>query len=130
MADGMGIALYQRFSSHEASLFLRCPIDQLESMVKAHSIAHIDAGNGAFEFFGYQLVEYLITRINERVAAPVEGEDKVLRTKEVVKRVGLSRTTIWRREQAGDFPRRIPLGENSVGWLRSDIDEWLRNNRK
>jgi prophage regulatory protein len=51
--------------------------------------------------------------------------DRVLRRPEVCKTVGLSATTVWRRERAGEFPRRIRLGGNSVGWLSSEIDCWL-----
>ena len=49
----------------------------------------------------------------------------IIRVSEVARRVGLSRTTIWRRERAGDFPARIRLGGRSVGWLDSEVEEWL-----
>jgi prophage regulatory protein len=32
---------------------------------------------------------------------------------------------IARLEAAGRFPKRIPLGQNRVAWLLSEIDEWL-----
>lgn len=32
---------------------------------------------------------------------------------------------LWRLEKAGRFPRRMKLGPNSVGWLESEIDEWI-----
>jgi prophage regulatory protein len=38
---------------------------------------------------------------------------------------GLSRVQWWRLEQAGRVPRKVQLGENSVGWLRSELQEWL-----
>ena len=55
---------------------------------------------------------------------------RVLRTTEVVERIGLSRSTLWRLERAGDFPERVHLGVNSVGWLETDIDSWLNNRRR
>ena len=55
---------------------------------------------------------------------------RVLRTTEVVERIGLSRSTLWRLERTGDFPERVHLGANSVGWLETDIDGWLRNRRR
>ena len=51
----------------------------------------------------------------------------ILRVSEVARRVGLSRTTIWRRERSGDFPLRIRLGGRSVGWLDSEVEEWLES---
>ncbi len=39
--------------------------------------------------------------------------------------VGLSRSTIYSLMAAGKFPKSIPLGERSVGWLESDIQAWI-----
>lgn len=33
--------------------------------------------------------------------------------------------TWWRWERAGTAPKRVKLGPNSVGWLRSEILAWL-----
>ncbi len=51
---------------------------------------------------------------------------KILRAPEVQDKVGLSGPSIWRRENQGDFPKRISLGGHSVGWLESEVDEWLQ----
>jgi len=32
---------------------------------------------------------------------------------------------IARLEKAGRFPKRIPLGQNRVAWLLSEVDEWI-----
>ena len=50
---------------------------------------------------------------------------RMLRTRQVIRATGLSRTTIWRLEKRGDFPKRRILGPNCVAWLRSEIDQWL-----
>ncbi len=52
---------------------------------------------------------------------------RILRLVEVVRRVGLSPSTIWRLQRAGDFPRRRQVGPNSVGWLEHEIEEWLES---
>ncbi|WAH61377.1 AlpA family phage regulatory protein [Pseudomonas silvicola] len=39
--------------------------------------------------------------------------------------IGLSRTTIYRLEQQGLFPRRVKLGSNSVGWRMSEVVSWM-----
>ena len=51
-------------------------------------------------------------------------QDRMLRPTEVMARTGLSRTTIWRRVRAGKFPPPVVLGEQSIGWPESIIDEW------
>lgn len=51
---------------------------------------------------------------------------RLLRFPEVQRMVGLSRTTIWRLEQKGKFPRRKIIGENSVAWLEEEIQTWIK----
>jgi prophage regulatory protein len=51
--------------------------------------------------------------------------NKILREPELLKLVGLSRTTLWRRERAGDFPRRRKLSSRSVGWVLSEVLQWI-----
>ncbi|MGP8474285.1 helix-turn-helix transcriptional regulator [Burkholderia sp. PR2] len=41
--------------------------------------------------------------------------------------VGLSKSEIYRRIQAGTFPKPIPLGTRAVGWLESDIQSWINS---
>ncbi len=51
---------------------------------------------------------------------------RFLRIDEVIDKVGLSRPTIWRLEQSGEFPKRRQLGKNSVAWLEEEVEEWMR----
>ncbi len=52
--------------------------------------------------------------------------DSILRWPQVAKLTNLSRTTIWRMEKEGTFPKRVKIGPHSVGWKSSDIQEWLK----
>jgi predicted DNA-binding transcriptional regulator AlpA len=49
----------------------------------------------------------------------------ILRTSDVTRLTGLSRTTLWRLERQGTFPRRIRLGLNSVGWREEEVQNWV-----
>ncbi len=49
----------------------------------------------------------------------------ILRLPAVKARTGLSRSTIYLYIAQGKFPAQIILGSRSVGWLESDIDDWL-----
>ncbi len=49
----------------------------------------------------------------------------VLRLPAVMGRTGLSRSTIYLRISQGAFPKPITLGVRAVGWLETEIDEWL-----
>lgn len=51
---------------------------------------------------------------------------RILRLSEVQARTGLSRTTIYEWRVEGRFPQAIPLGTRCVGWIESEVDEWIR----
>ena len=55
---------------------------------------------------------------------------KFIRTEEVINKTGMSRTSIWRMEKDGEFPYRRQLGLRSVGWLETEIDEWIESRKK
>lgn len=47
-----------------------------------------------------------------------------LRLPEVIKRTGLSRSTIYKAINENRFPKAIKLGPKSVAWVDSDIQDW------
>ena len=51
----------------------------------------------------------------------------LLSRKEVEKRVGLSRSTIYDHMNAGTFPRPVRVGPKAVRWRTSEIDAWMDN---
>ena len=55
---------------------------------------------------------------------------KVIRLDEVAELTGLSRTTIWRKCRAGEFPARIKLGSHSVGWFLHEVEGWLQSRQR
>ena len=52
--------------------------------------------------------------------------DRFVREPECKHITGLSRTTRWRLERAGLFPKRHKISPNAIAWLESTIQEWLR----
>ena len=52
---------------------------------------------------------------------------KLLRFPAVRERTGLSRSTIWRLERQGAFPRHHRISANAVGWIEDDIANWIRS---
>lgn len=49
----------------------------------------------------------------------------ILRLPDVIRRTGLSRSTIYARIKSGHLVPPIKLGPRAVGWLSSDIDEFI-----
>ena len=36
-----------------------------------------------------------------------------------------SKPHLWRKERAGEFPKRVPLALRSHGWDEEEIDGWI-----
>ena len=51
---------------------------------------------------------------------------KLLRIKQVEKRVGISGTQIRRLERAGQFPVRAEISERSFGYAEDEVDLWIQ----
>jgi len=54
-----------------------------------------------------------------------EAKTRILRRPVIEEITGLARSTIYAAIAAGTFPRPIHLGPRAVGWLETDIDQWL-----
>ena len=37
----------------------------------------------------------------------------------------LSKSSIYRLMEEGDFPRQVPLGARSVVWVKSQVEDWM-----
>jgi predicted DNA-binding transcriptional regulator AlpA len=56
--------------------------------------------------------------------------NRFLRRPEVLRITGLSDPTLKRHEEAGTFPGRYQLGENSVGWAEDEILAWAATRKR
>ena len=52
---------------------------------------------------------------------------KILKLSEVKEVTGKCRSAIYREISEGTFPKQINLGPRAVGWLESEIQEWIAN---
>ena len=50
--------------------------------------------------------------------------DPIWRMSETCRQVGLSRSTIYRLIDLGDFPQPIPLSSKSIGFVSSEVIAW------
>lgn len=51
----------------------------------------------------------------------------VLRLPDVIRLVGLSRSSIYALMQQGRFPKQVLLSLRAVGWRHADIEAWLES---
>ena len=128
-ADGMGISMYQVFSLEDASSFLSSSLDSLRVWAESGDIACVRLPEGEVQFFGYQLIGYLLKHTTPQppVNEPINTTERIIRSNEVLELTSLSRSTLHRYEKYGKFPKRIKLGARNVGWKFSEVQEWIRN---
>ncbi len=50
----------------------------------------------------------------------------ILRLKDVMAMIGMSRPHIYRLIKAGEFPPQIKLGKAAVGWSSIEVGEWVQ----
>lgn len=50
---------------------------------------------------------------------------RIIRLKEVIGSTGLARSTIYKFVSVGVFPKPISLGDRCVGWLESEVQDWI-----
>lgn len=49
----------------------------------------------------------------------------MLKLGEVIRRTGLSRSTIYKRANEGQFPQQVKIGIRSAAWLESEINDYI-----
>lgn len=53
------------------------------------------------------------------------SHEQILREADVLARTRLSASTIRRLRRSGEFPQPRRIARHAVGWLASEINEWL-----
>ena len=52
---------------------------------------------------------------------------KIIGSAETTKITNLSRSTLWRMEKKGKFPKRINISSNRVGWYEDEVSSWIES---
>lgn len=58
------------------------------------------------------------------------NQNHIIRLPQVKQRTGLSRSTIYSLIKGGQFKPPISLGARAVGWLESDVSEFIEERIK
>jgi prophage regulatory protein len=64
------------------------------------------------------------------LASPRNPYCTVLRLPEVLRRIPVSRATLLRSLDRGDFPPPIIIGKRCRGWIEADLIAWLNQRRQ
>jgi prophage regulatory protein len=49
----------------------------------------------------------------------------ILRLAEVLRKTGLSRSTLYNRIAKREFPHQVSLGGRAIGWLSGEVEGWI-----
>ena len=52
---------------------------------------------------------------------------QVIVQKELVHRLRISRSTLWRWIRHDEFPRPVSMGRRRVGWYEDEVAKWQKN---
>lgn len=50
---------------------------------------------------------------------------RFLKLKEVMQKTALSRSSIYRKMEEGEFPKSVSLGDRAIAWVESEVDDWM-----
>jgi prophage regulatory protein len=59
------------------------------------------------------------------IAMQLQNSQYIIRLRQAIIKTGLSRSTIYTLIKQGDFPKQIQLSPRTMGFLKSEIDEWI-----
>jgi prophage regulatory protein len=59
-----------------------------------------------------------------------EPFDRLVRLRELVKILSISRANVYRLMKLNKFPQSIKLTERTVVWRLSEVDEWVKNKKR
>ena len=52
---------------------------------------------------------------------------RFIRASEVLRMIGVSRTTLWRMVRAGLFPQPVRITKRNTGYIFDDVESWMRS---
>ncbi len=55
---------------------------------------------------------------------------ELVRAREVCRRMKFGRTTLWSLCKAGEFPKPIKTGRNSIAWRSDELQEWIETRER
>ncbi len=51
---------------------------------------------------------------------------RIISLREVLSRTSMSRSAVYALQKQGEFPKSVSITERRVGFVESEIDDWLK----
>lgn len=90
-------------------------LDRPTQLVRSQSSAKAEAGNDA---------------ANRASSSQTRPPKRTIRHTELFRMIPLAKSTIYRMEQRGEFPRRFFLTPRCVVWDLSEVEAWIDSRRR
>ena len=102
-------------------------VDQALAFMEAFDQAHLDRVSSQGTLLRDSSPRERRDRpMTRTIVQEMEVPTRIVRLPDVLARTGLARSTIYVRLAQGSFPQPVQLGARAVGWIESEVDEWLR----
>ena len=59
-----------------------------------------------------------------------QSPDRLLPMNEVLARVSISKTQLYRMINAGEFPKPLPIGGHRVAFVEAEVEAWIEQRMK
>ncbi|MFM9890729.1 MAG: helix-turn-helix transcriptional regulator [Rickettsiales bacterium] len=66
-----------------------------------------------------------MSKSSEYISNSPPWYNKVLRLPEVVKRTGLSKSSVYKLIKEGKFPKQMEISQRCRGWDEDEIQDWI-----
>jgi prophage regulatory protein len=66
------------------------------------------------------------TLVDQNLVRP-DALPRIVSPKEVQRALGMSKSTLWRWVQVGQFPKPAKIGPGRIGWLETDVATWIES---
>ncbi len=60
----------------------------------------------------------------------MQPSNRFIRMPELMKILGVSRSSVWNYCKSGNFPQPHKISPRLVGWLESDVQSWIETRAK
>jgi len=62
----------------------------------------------------------------EKEAQVNQSTTRIISLREVLSRTSMSRSAVYALQKQGEFPKSVSITERRVGFVESEIDDWLK----
>jgi predicted DNA-binding transcriptional regulator AlpA len=111
---------YLRRHSFMYNKTLQNILDDMSNQIATRVIKYFEEKDNFIKVQNKELIE------QSRNKPRIEMGEIFITPTELVQKLKISRTTLWRLQRSGKFPKPRKVLPNKVLWLSTEIEEWMK----